>query len=125
MKMKQNYLLFILILFIPLISKAQLAGTKWSGTMNVPTETNVSLEFKADTLFLAITDMGIIGETMLYTVKDSVITLKKVSGNSPCDIGGAFTVKFKTDGNRLFISVLNDPCDERKNAWTNQPFYKK
>lgn len=106
-----------------MISKAQLANTKWGGTMFVPTEAKVTLIFKQDTLLMWINDMAMVGETMTYTSKDSTITLNKVSGNSPCD-SAAFTLKYHIVNNMLYISNLIDACDPRVQAWPTTPFAK-
>ena len=52
--------------------------------MYVPTDTQVTLNFKKDSVEMIINENNFIGETMAYTIKDDVITLKKLSGNSPC-----------------------------------------
>ena len=89
--------------------------------MAIPSITKVTLTFTADSLTLGIDDLGIIGETMSYVVKDSIITMKKLSGNSPCE-EVAFTVKYKLKNDLLFITTVEDPCDERKDSWPKEPF---
>lgn len=121
--MKTFYLL-VIWLSTAAIAKAQLKDTKWAGELYVPNETKVILDFKKDTVDMFIVDQGFVGETMTYAVKDSVITMKKTSGNSPCNEGDVFTVKYVIKDDKLFISNLLDPCDARRQAWTNEPLIR-
>lgn len=57
---------------------------------------------------------------MVYTVKDSVITLKKVSVNSSCG-ENQFTY-YK--GDHLIIKNLKDTCETKSEAWLDKPFDK-
>ena len=118
----------ILFSFVLLISctfaKAQLANTRWSGSIMAPSIVDVNLVFTKDTLKITVAGQSDVLETMTYTVKDSVITIKKVFGGSPCNDGSSATMKYIIKGNNLFLSVLNDPCEARKNAWPPEPFVK-
>ena len=116
--------LVIILLSVATLSKAQLKNTKWEGKMNVPDETQVTLDFKTDSVDIVIADNGMVGESMTYSVKDSVITMKKTSGHSPCNVGDEFKVKYSIKGNQLFISNLSDPCDPRVQSWTKEPFVR-
>ena len=115
--------LLICLLFITsaLASKAQLANTKWTGTMMVPSEQKVTLSFKKDSLFIMI-DNDVV-ESMTYTVKDNTIIANKFDGKSPCDLG-PFTLTYSLKGNQLFIKDTSDSCDDRLHAWTTDPFIK-
>jgi len=95
-------------------SKAQLANTKWTGTMMVPSE-------QKDSLFIMI-DNDVV-ESMTYTVKDNTIIANKFDGKSPCDLG-PFTLTYSLKGNQLFIKDTSDSCDDRLHAWTTDPFIK-
>ena len=99
------------------IAKAQLAGTKWDGTAQIPTATAVTFEFKADTLNMIVTDTKQVVETMTYAVKGDVVTVKKTDGLSPCEVGSTATVKYTIKDNKLTLVVIQDPCDERHDAW--------
>jgi len=120
---RASSLLFI-ILFISGFAKAQLKNTKWLGKLNVPDETTVILHFRTDSVDMIIYDQGIIGESMTYSLQDNVITMKKTSGHSPCNIGDVFKLSFKIVDDKLFIKNLSDPCDERTVAWTDQPLIR-
>jgi len=121
--MKAFYFLIVLTLTAT-IAKAQLKDTKWEGELNVPDGTNVILDFKKDTVDMIIVDEGLVGETMTYSVKDSVITMKKTSGHSPCNVDDVFKVKYLIMGDKLFISNLSDPCYERTLAWGDGPLIR-
>ncbi len=118
--------LFIVMVLLSIsgFAKAQLKNTKWMGRLNVPDETSVVLDFKTDSVDMIIVDQGIIGESMTYSQQDSVITMKKTSGHSPCNIGDVFKLSFRIVGDKLFIKNLSDPCNERTFAWTDQPLLK-
>jgi hypothetical protein len=121
--MRTFYLLAILLLTAT-ISKAQLKNTKWAGKLNVPDETPVILDFKTDSVNLIIEVNGMVGETMAYSVKDDVITMHKTSGNSPCNVGDVFTVKYTIKDDKLFINNLTDPCEARVQSWTGAPLIR-
>ena len=118
----KTFLICIILVSASLISKAQFANTKWTGTMMVPSEQQVELSFKKDSLFISIDDSPV--ESMTYKVKDSLMNVVKIDGKSPCDLG-PFTLKFSVQGDKLFIKDISDSCDERKNAWTTDPFTKE
>jgi hypothetical protein len=113
-----------LLLLTSAISKAQLKNTQWKGKMSVPSETTVILDFKEDSVDMIIVDNEMVGETMTYSVKDSVITMKKTSGHSPCNVGDEFKVKYLIQDDKLFISNLSDPCDARIHCWSDEPLIR-
>jgi len=121
--MRTFYFLIVLLITAG-TAKAQLINTKWEGKLNVPDEIKVILYFKQDSVDMIIVDDDMVGETMAYSLKDSVITMKKISGNSPCNVGDVFKVKFLIKGDKLFIHNLSDPCDERTHAWTDEPLIR-
>ena len=120
----KTFYFFIVLLLTAAIAKAQLKNTKWEGELNVPDQTKIILDFKTDSVDIIITDGGFVGESMTYSVKDSVITMKKTSGRSPCNVGDVFKVKYLVKDDKLFISNLSDPCDVRIQSWTNEPLIR-
>jgi hypothetical protein len=112
------------IVFFATVCNAQLANTQWAGEMAVPSPTNILLRFTADTVQMIIKDGGFVGETMVYSVKDSLITLTKISGNSPCSAGDAFTISYIMKDDKLWLNPVFDRCDERSSAWPTEPFFK-
>lgn len=99
-----------------------LSNTKWIGIVNVPSPEQCTLEFKSDTMFLYINNDII--ETTSYREKGDTLIFKKISGKSPCgDEAGEYTYHIKE--NVLTISLLNDMCSARLNAFTPEGYKKQ
>lgn len=118
------FVLSFIIMTAVTFAKAQLPNSRWSGTLAVPQVSDVIIDFKADTMNIILMNTGDIIERSAYTVKNNVITMKKVSGGSPCDVGSVFTLTYTIKNNQLFIKVLSDPCTNRANSWQGEPFKK-
>jgi len=101
-----------------------LAGTAWQGQAYVPDEMTIILHFKADSVSMFITPDMILGETMAYTVKADTLTLRKISGNSPCDTQGKGTFLFTLKNDDVTLKSLADDCPARQVAWSDKPFRK-
>ena len=114
--------LFILVACTSL--KAQIANNKWTGTLQFDQPTDVLLDFKKDTVEAISTGNGQTLETMTFTVKDNILTLKKVSGQSECgDIIGKYKFELKDDS--ISIMLVEDGCFNRasvldKTKWNKQ-----
>jgi hypothetical protein len=80
----QKIIFSLLILIASTSVKAQLANKKWVGTLQLDQAIDVLLDFKKDTLDAISTADGQTLETMLFTVKGNILTLKKVYGQSDC-----------------------------------------
>lgn len=119
----KKVIVMLTVVFMAVSAKAQLADTKWKGAIFAPSQLPMILTFKKDTLAMTTPD-GAPFETMSYTVKDDVITLKKLSGQSPCSVNGTFTVKYTLKTDKLTIIPLTDDCERRSAAWGNEPFDK-
>ena len=117
---------FLTLVSVTIFAQAQnpLAGTAWQGQAYVPDEATIVLHFKADSVLMFIAPDMILGETMAYTVKADTITLRKLSGNSPCDTRGLGTIQFRVKNDRMMVKSLADDCRARKVAWTDKPFQK-
>ena len=103
-------------------SKAQLTNTKWAGDMNIPTTTDITLKFSTDTISIIYEEQAV--EVMSYTTHGDTIIAKKISGHSPCDVGQPFKLKYVIKNDKLFITSLQDDCDERSQAFFKDPFTK-
>lgn len=98
---------------------AQLINTQWKTRIDINGPVGVILDFKKDTCSLyTIADSTII-ETMTYVVKDSVITLHKIDGQSDCDNSTPGTYKFAATNNILVLHMVSDNCDDRSSAIDN------
>lgn len=105
-------------------ANAQLKNTKWKGTIAAPSDVEVILQFKADTLNIVIAGTDNVIESMKYSFKDDLITINKLAGGSPCSNDQQATMNYSIKGNQLILVPVNDPCDERKNAWPIEGFVK-
>jgi len=106
----------LLSLFAANCLHAQLTNTQWKTRIDIGGPVGVILDFKKDTCSLyTIADSTLI-ETMTYAVKDSVITLQKIDGQSDCDNAtpGAYT--FILQHNTLALHMVSDACDDRSSA---------
>ncbi|HEX9956315.1 MAG TPA: hypothetical protein VGA96_03635 [Fibrella sp.] len=118
--------LLLTLAAVTLHAQAQnpLAGTAWQGQAYVPDEATIILHFKADSVSMFIAPDMILGETMAYTVKADTLTLRKISGNSPCDTRGIGTLQFTLKNDDMTVKSLADDCRARKVAWGDKPFRK-
>jgi hypothetical protein len=118
------------IIFILLLSSAsvtlhaQLKNTKWKGTIHSDNDIDVVFDYKSDTLEVTnIADSSNL-ETMTYTLKDSVLALQKVYGQSSCSLTGTGKYKFEIKDNLLSITLISDDCDDRSSALNNSKWVK-
>lgn len=102
-------------------AKSQIKNTSWRGIYNVPEPTPMILQFKTDTLLL-IDQSGANVETMNYTIKNDTLSISMIEGASSCpnNITGVYKIEIKEE-DKLFISVINDNCDNRVNSLPNEP----
>jgi hypothetical protein len=105
----------IAIIFVALSTKAQLANTRWKGTLNVENGLDAVFNFHNDTLEVSGAESGEDLETMSYNTTDSVLTLVKLYGQSQCDTT-AGRYKYAIENNVLTLSVISDECPDRSQA---------
>jgi len=119
----KKVLLSLIVITACISAKSQLANHKWQGTLQIDNQpTNVTLDFKKDTVNALFTDSGELLENMLYTAKSGVVTFQKVSGRSECgsDIIGKYKFVLKNDSITLWVT--EDICGDRagvldKSVW--------
>jgi hypothetical protein len=118
------------IIFIFLVSlasvtaQAQLKNTKWKGTIHSDNDIDVVFNYGRDSLKVTnIADSSNV-ETMTYTIKDKVLTLQKVYGQSDCDTTGSGTYQFEIKDNLLYIKLISDACNDRSSALNNSKWDK-
>lgn len=109
-------LIFLLAAFASVTLNAQLKNTKWKGTIQTDNKIDVVFDYRSDTLEVSNTGDGSNIETMTYTVKDGVITLKKVYGQSSCDATSTGKYKFEIKDDVLFLTQISDTCNDRTSA---------
>lgn len=116
--------LTLLISLAAIASKAQFPNTKWKVTLYTPDPTEVVFNFKTDTVEAISADDGEILETMLYTVEDSVLTIKKITGQSECDeTPGKYKFQMKDDG--MYLTLMEDACTHRADLLNNHEKWMK
>jgi len=108
-----------IILFLSLVSftlLAQLSHSSWQGTVRGDNPRNAILNFRKDTLLLfAVSDSSLI-ESMTYSIKDMVLTLQKIEGQSDCDNSTIGKYKLSINGGTLIVKMISDPCADRSTA---------
>lgn len=108
----KKIIFFLLVTFLFNGLYAQLANTKWKGTLNLDSPMDVVFNFTKDTLEVTSVDDNSSLETNIYSVQDSVLSIQKLYGQSQCDSAAGKYI-FSISGNQLTLNVKNDPCDSR------------
>jgi hypothetical protein len=127
--MKKLLLLALIVCFLIPAVNAQLANTKWAGTINVlmqdnsTSATDVTWSFGKDTVSVLIKDSND-PELLTYMVKKGVIIMTKVTGESPCNVGTTVKVKFQVKGNELYFMQAESECEAYSKAITDKPAIK-
>ncbi len=120
----KRIVLLLVFLATSSLAQAQLANTKWTGNLAVPEISPVYLHFKPDVFEVYLQESNELIETMSYKLSGDTITLKKISGGSPCPDASEFKLKYAMQGEQMLITLVSDDCPERAGAWTKEPFTK-
>lgn len=112
-----RYWFFVFLLFSFPGLKAQLANTTWVGDFAVPTPTECSFIFSADTASLKLNQTNEVVEIMSYRVSGDTLFLRKISGMSPCYDQGDAVYRYKIEDKKLMLTALQDMCDIRRDAF--------
>jgi hypothetical protein len=126
--MRRTILLTAVVLCTLIGAKAQLAGTKWQGTIKIPMQGGVVTPFHAvwefgqDTLSVTYEGGKLPTDVMSFIEDKGVVTIHKISGGVPCenDAIGKFAYEIKND--QLFMRKLEDACLARAAADVSAPF---
>lgn len=112
-----------LLLFVICGAQAQLINTKWKGVLKIQDDIPTIFDFGKDTLTLTTYANNVLIEDMTYKVTDSILTLKKISGQSDCDqeIG---KYRFSVKGDVLSLKLVSDACEDRSSVIDNTSFTK-
>jgi hypothetical protein len=128
--MKKLFFLFIISCVSMITAKAQLANTKWEGQIALPAGNGqltppiaVVWAFTKDTLTVTYPDAS--EEVMTYTTDNDMLMIKKISGNSPCDVGAAGKYQFQLKDDMFSISLVEDECEGRSHVDYSRPLHKK
>ena len=109
-------IIFIGATFFVQNASAQLAGTKWAGTFQIPGTADCYFQFKKDTLNMIMVESEGLVEQMHYELKSDTIFLKKLNGGSPCEVDNVASYKWKVTGDKLFLNMISDDCPARSGA---------
>jgi hypothetical protein len=109
-------IMFILLISVISVSvHAQFAKTKWTGAIKGDNAQKATLKFSKDTLVLAAADGSVI-ETMSFSVKNNILTIKKIAGQSDCDTATPGKYTFEIKNGTLNFSAASDACYDRSSA---------
>ena len=121
---KLKTLLPVWMIFLYTTAFAQLENSKWQGVFKIPGEEDCFFDFKKDTVSFHFSSSGDLIETMLYTISNDSIHIKKIEGMSPCDGGDTGNYKMKLDGDKLCFTLIDDPCEARSAAFGDTPMVR-
>jgi hypothetical protein len=121
--MKKAIFISLVLLTTNTVS-AQLKNTKWKGVLHADDDINAVFDYRGDTLEVTNSGDGSSIETMTYTVTDTVLSIKKVYGESSCDNTTEGKYKFEIKDDILYLKLLSDACDNRSSVLNNSKFDK-
>jgi hypothetical protein len=111
-----NKLIYMLvILLITFNAKAQLGNTKWKTTLQADQPLDVFFNFGSDTLDVTNADDNSDIEAMNYMLQDTVLSIRKLYGQSQCDTAVVGKYSYKVNGNELWMKLISDDCEDRAN----------
>jgi hypothetical protein len=115
--------LLLLVTMSALVTHAQLAKTKWKGTLQLDNPVDVIFDFGKDSLFVYTVADNSALETMIFTDADKVLTIKKVFGQSDCsETEGKYKYEIKND--ELIFTLVSDECTGRSAVLNNSKWAK-
>lgn len=112
-----RYVFFAILLFLFSGLQAQLTNTAWRGEFLVPAPLACSLAFSGDSILVANIETGEILEIMRYKAKGDTVFISKIGGLSSCNLDTESVYLFRRDEKKLFVTALNDACEERRMAF--------
>src|SRR2546423_554467 len=121
----KKIILLILGSCIFISANAQLTNTKWKVTLAIPDSTDVIFDFRTDTVEAISTADSQSLETMVYTVQDTILTLKKITGRSECNDTTIGKYKFEMKDDGMYITMIEDNCADRANVLNNNAKWTK
>lgn len=101
------------IIFSATAVKAQLTNTKWKGTLMFDTATDVVFHFKKDTLTVSYASDNSIIEEMTYNATDTLITVRKIWGQSDCNNQSKGQYHFEIKEGQMYLRTVSDDCYSR------------
>jgi len=116
--------IFLLLAFAAITTNAQLAKTKWKGTLQLDNPVDVVFDFGKDslTVYTAAENAGL--ETMTYSAKDAVLAINKAYGQSDCDGTMTGKYKFEIKNDEMTLVLISDDCANRSAVLNNTKWKK-
>jgi hypothetical protein len=106
----------LIIMFITFSVQAQVANSKWKVTLQLDDPVDVIFNFGTDTLDVTNAADNSDIEAMNYTLQDTVLTMRKLYGQSQCDTAAVGTYSCKITDNQLWLKLISDDCEDRSNV---------
>jgi hypothetical protein len=96
----------------------------WGGTVHMPDEVPVLIEFSNDTLFFFINDQLV--ESMICKKKGNIYELKKLNGASPCDDETTeYELILTEERRKLMFKAIKDKCLQRAMGLGNNNIFTR
>ena len=126
--MKKSFFVTAVVCFFLFTANAQLANTKWKGTLKIPGENGnlqplpTTWSFQNDTLTIVYAVGGFPADVMTYQEEKNIVSIKKVSGSVPCDNDAVGKFSYEIKGDQLLIRKIEDACTARGASDVSEPF---
>ena len=118
-------IIFTLFVCLAIVSvHAQIANTKWKGTLHTNNPMDVIFDFSNDSFRVTKVEDNAVVETMTYEAKDTLLTIKKVYGQSDCDGVVIGKYRFEIKSNELYFKLVSDDCNDRSSVLDNSKWTK-
>jgi hypothetical protein len=111
----KKFIYMLVIFLITFSAKAQIANTKWKTTLQTDEAIDVIFNFGSDTLDVTNAGDNSDIEAMNYTLQDTVLSIRKLYGQSQCDTAAVGKYSFKINGNEVWMKLISDDCEDRAN----------
>lgn len=111
-------------------AQAQLAGTKWEGTIKIPVHDGqlhpfaVVCSFQNDTMTMVYPLGTLPTDVMVFSEKENILSIKKVSGGVPCDNTAIGKYSYEIKNDQLFLTKIEDACAARGAVDISQAFVR-
>jgi hypothetical protein len=119
--------LFLILLYGSFsTAHAQLANTKWKVSLQLESLVETMFVFSGDSLKVYTVADSMMLESMSFSVKDTVLTIKKAYGQSNCDATAVGKYKYEMKSDGMYVTLLSDDCVDRssvldKTKWVKMP----
>jgi hypothetical protein len=121
--MKKIIFIF-LAYFVSQSVNAQFSNKKFKGTLKLETDVEVILDFRTDTLVVYRAQDSASLETMVFTANDTLLTMKKVEGQSSCDVNTVGKYKYALKADEVILTLFADDCTDRSSVLDNTKWTK-